>query len=170
MGLRAPDLSERSSTPKQHPITSTMVEEGGDASRAEVAATPRFPWPAIFILLGCNLTEPIVMAVLFPMAPFMVGDWVGQDEVGTWAGMLTSAYNLASVPAGIFWGRLSDRWGRRPCMICLLAGSAFSIIVFGCAGSLRHAMLARCLGGVFSGMGGLVTAGMRDLTTEEQVS
>ena len=110
------------------------------------------------------------MAVLFPMAPFMVGDWVARDEVGTWAGALTSAYNLASVPSGIFWGRLSDRWGRRPCMGMLLMGSASSIIIFGCSGSLLHALLARCLGGLFSGMGGLVTAGMRDLTTEEQRS
>ena len=132
--------------------------------------SPPFPWRAIAILLACNLTEPIVMAVLFPMAPFMVGDWVARDEVGTWAGMLTSAYNFASVPAGIFWGRQSDRWGRRPCMVILLGGSAFSIIVFGCSGSLLHAMLARCLGGLFSGMGGLVTAGMRDLTTVEQRS
>ena len=138
--------------------------------RVAIAAPPTFPWRAIAILLSCNLTEPIVMAVLFPMAPFMVGDWVARDEVGTWAGMLTSAYNFASVPSGVFWGRLSDRWGRRPCMVILLGGSAFSIIVFGCSGSLLHAMLARCLGGLFSGMGGLVTAGMRDLTTVEQRS
>jgi MFS family permease len=138
---------------------------------AEAAATPPpFPWRAIAILLACNLTEPIVMAVLFPMAPFMVGDWVARDEVGTWAGTLTSAYNLASVPSGIFWGRLSDRWGRRPCMGILLMGSACSMVIFGCSGSLLHALLARCLGGLFSGMGGLVTAGMRDLTTEEQRS
>ena len=101
------------------------------ASSAEAVATPPpFPWRVIFILLACNLTEPIVMAVLFPMAPFMVGDWVARDEVGTWAGALTSAYNLASVPSGIFWGRLSDRWGRRPCMGMLLMGSASSIIIF----------------------------------------
>ena len=133
-------------------------------------SAPPFPWRAIFILLACNLTEPIVMAVLFPMAPFMVSDWVGKDDVGTWAGMLSSVYNLFSVPAGIFWGRLSDRWGRRPCMVCLLCGSAISIIVFGFSRSLTHAMLARSLGGLFSGIGGLVTAGMRDLTTEEQRS
>ena len=137
---------------------------------AGAGSSPPFPWKAIFILLACNLTEPIVMAVLFPMAPFMVGDWVARDEVGTWAGMLTSAYNFASVPAGIFWGHMSDRWGRRPCMSILLCGSAISIIVFGCSGSLVHAVLARCLGGLFSGMGGLVTAGMRDLTTEDQRS
>eukprot|EP00966_Prymnesium_polylepis_P225599 5218981-Prymnesium_polylepis.1 len=115
----------------------------------------KFPWPAIFILLACNLTEPIVMAVLFPIAPFMVGDWVPQDDIGTWAGLLTSVFNLASVPAGIYWGRLSDRVGRRPCMTVLLCGSAVSIILFGLSRSLVQATLARCLGGLFSGMGGL---------------
>ena len=81
---------------------------------------PPFPWFSVVILLACNLTEPIVMAVLFPMAPFMVAEWVEADEVGTWAGLLASSFNLASIPAGVFWGQLSDRIGRLPCMVAVL--------------------------------------------------
>ena len=131
---------------------------------------PPFPWFSVVILLACNLTEPIVMAVLFPMAPFMVAEWVEADEVGTWAGLLASSFNLASIPAGVFWGQLSDRIGRLPCMVAVLCGSAVSIVVFGLSTSLSHAMGARVLGGVFSGIGGLVNAGMRDITTESQRS
>ena len=110
------------------------------------------------------------MAVLFPMAPFMVSEWVEVDQVGTWSGMLASAYNLTSILAGVFWGRLSDRVGRVPCIVGVIIGTAASIVLFGLSRSLVHALLARCLGGLFSGMGGLVTAGMRDLTTESQRS
>ena len=108
------------------------------------------------------------MAVLFPMAPFMVSDWVAADEVGTWAGLLTSAYNVASIPAGVFWGRLSDRHGRRPCMAAVMLGSAVSIVFFGTSTTLARAVLARCVGGLFSGINGLVMAGLRDITTAEQ--
>ena len=140
------------------------------AASAAKPETAPFPWRAMLILIAVNLTEPIVMAVLFPMAPFMVAEWVPHDSVGTWAGLLTSAFNLASVPAGIFWGRISDRVGRRPAMLWMLFGSALSMIVFGTAGSLAHAMVARLLGGLFSGIGGLVAATIRELTTESQRS
>ena len=131
-------------------------------------APPAFPYRAVLLLLLTNLTEPIVMAILFPMAPFMVADWVSADEVGSWAGLLTSAYNIASIPASIFWGRLSDRVGRKPCMTALLVGSAACIVGFGLSGSLAQAMCMRCLGGLFSGMTGLVLAAMRDITTDSQ--
>ena len=130
--------------------------------------SPAFPYLSIFLLLMTNLVEPIVMAILFPMAPFMVADWVSADEVGSWAGLLTSAYNIASIPASIFWGRLSDRAGRKPCMATLLVGSAVCIVGFGLSSSLAQAMFWRCLGGLFSGMSGLVLASMRDITTDSQ--
>lgn len=170
-----------------HPNLSTAAASSNKASE------PRFPYKEVLILLGVNLTEPIVMAVLFPsmhahvvspwpaslhiisdmafscvctlaVAPFMVSEWVPQDEVGTWAGMLSSVYNLASIPAAVFWGRLSDTKGRVPVMIAILVGSAVSMVVFGFAGSLTHAVLARVLGGLFSGVGALVTASLREVT------
>ena len=95
-----------------------------DDRATDDAQEPPMPWFGVFILISCNLVEPIVMAMLFPIAPYMVADWVAADEVGTWAGLLTSAYNAASIPAAIFWGRLSDRMGRRPIMLILLCGAA----------------------------------------------
>ena len=129
---------------------------------------PPFPWKGVLILLGVQLTEPIVMAMIFPMAPFMVREWVEVDAVGVWAGALTSAYNLASIPASVFWGRLSDTRGRKPIMIILLIGTAASTILFGLSRSLTHAILARSIGGLFSGIAGVVIASLRDITTEAQ--
>ena len=83
------------------------------------------------ILLACNLTEPIVMAIMFPMAPFMVSEWVHPDRVGMMAGLLTSAFNVASIPAGVFWGKISDIKGRKSCIVVVLSGSAISLVVFG---------------------------------------
>ena len=71
----------------------STVQAGGHGKRPEA---DRFPWRGVAILLTCNLAEPIVMAMVFPVAPYMVADWVPADEVGSWAGLLTSAYNLCS--------------------------------------------------------------------------
>ena len=123
-----------------------------------------FPHLAVFILLACNLTEPIVMAVLFPIAPVMVASWVPEDEVGSWVGLLTSMFQITGVPGSLFWGWLSDKIGRRPCILCILVGSALSLTAFGASTSLETAMLWRLVGGCFSGIGGVVLAAMRDLT------
>ena len=148
--------------------TAAMCQAPTNHLELEVAVEPPFPVRACAILILVNLAEPIVMGVLFPMAPFMVAEWVPADQVGTWAGMLTSAYNLASVPAGIFWGRLSDRVGRRKCMAWNLFGASLSIICFGLSRSLTLALLARLLGGCFGGLSGLVIAGIRDQCTKKQ--
>ena len=93
------------------PVQSTELTATAQPSTQSETEQP-MPWRAIGILITVNLVEPIVMAMLFPVAPYMVADWVSADDVGTWAGLLTSAYNAASIPAGVFWGRLSDRVGR----------------------------------------------------------
>jgi MFS family permease len=122
---------------------------------------PPFPWRAVLILLVCCITEPIVIAVLFPIAPFMVGEWVETDEVGMWAGLLASSYNVGSIGGSIFWGRLSDNKGRLPCIIGVQVGTALLLLLFGLSTSLSYALVMRFIGGLFSGMSGLVTAGIR---------
>ena len=155
---------------------STELTTKPDAKGSPADALPspvekaQMPWRSIAILITCNLCEPIVMAVLFPMAPYFVADQVPADEVGTWAGLLTSAYNAASIPASVFWGRLSDRVGRKPIIVVLLCGTCVSMIAFGFSATLAQALVARCLGGLFSGVGGLVMASIRDVTTPAQRS
>ena len=136
---------------------------------ASPKATP-FPYKAVFILVACQLIEPITIAVLFPIAPFMVADWVPIDEVGSWAGLLTSAFNLAAIPAGVFWGRLSDKVGRKPCIVALEIGSALCLIAVGLSSSLTHALAARFAGGLFGGIGGIVMASIREVAGPEHRS
>jgi MFS family permease len=74
-----------------------------------------------------------------------------ESEISVYAGMVTSAFAFAEFSAGVAWGRLSDRIGRKPVLLTGLAGTALSMLIFGFAPNLPVALLARALGGLLNG-------------------
>jgi MFS family permease len=91
---------------------------------------------------------------IFPYCWYMVKSFnVTNDErqIAMYAGMVTSAFALAEFVASIFWGRLSDRVGRKPVLLTGLAGTGISMIIFGFAPNLPVALFARALGGILNG-------------------
>ena len=48
-------------------------------------------------------------------------------------GQLIAAFSIAQLVAAPFWGRLSDRYGRRPALLIGLLASAIAYVVFGLA-------------------------------------
>jgi len=73
------------------------------------------------------------------------------NSISVYAGMVTSAFTLAEFSTGMMWGRLSDKFGRKPIMITGLVGTGVSAIIFGLAPSLTVALLARTVGGLLNG-------------------
>jgi len=91
---------------------------------------------------------------IFPYIYYMVLSFnITRDErqVAIYAGMVTSAFALAEFSASVFWGRLSDRVGRKPVLLTGLAGTGISMLVFGFAKNFPLALLARALGGILNG-------------------
>ena len=108
---------------------------------------PPFPIKAVGLLLLITLADGIVITFLFPVVPFMVrGYGVAEEDVGYSAGSLASAYNLAQVCSGFFWGRVSDTYGRRPVLLFGLLSTGATVVWFGLAGSLSSAIAARVVG------------------------
>ena len=122
------------------------------------------PWCKVVAICIINISEPIAVTSLFPLAPFMVADWVGQDATGVWAGLLASVYNLSSLVANVAWGHASDRVGRLPCLTVQLIGTAACLLLFGMSTSLVHAIAARAFGGLFGGLTTVTRACMREVT------
>jgi DHA1 family tetracycline resistance protein-like MFS transporter len=67
-----------------------------------------------------------------------------------------------------FWGRLSDRVGRRPVLIFGLLGSAASYVVFAFAGSLSVLYLSRILAGIGGATVPVAQAYIADITPPEK--
>src|SRR5262249_47617951 len=64
---------------------------------------------------------------------------------------IMGAYSLCQLIAAPLWGRLSDRYGRRPILVSSLAGACLSYLVLGFAANIWWLLLARCLGGFMAG-------------------
>ena len=91
---------------------------------------------------------------IFPYIYYMVRDFHITDDkskISVYAGFVTSAFTLAEFATGVFWGKLSDKIGRKPVLLFGLLGTAISVLIFGFAPSLPVALLARALGGLLNG-------------------
>lgn len=51
----------------------------------------------------------------------------------------------------IFWGRLADRFGRKPVLVGSLSGVAFAVALFGFSKTIWQMIILRCFAGVFAG-------------------
>ena len=123
------------------------------------------------------------------------GYGVAEEDVGFSAGSLASAYNLAGLFSGFFWGRVSDSHGRRPVLLFGLLSTGATVVWFGlagtgaapphntrnkpstrhhrkpcrmppCAGSLSSAIVARVVGGLLNSNQAVVRAMLRECTPE----
>ncbi len=91
---------------------------------------------------------------IFPYVYYMILSFdITSDkrQIAVYVGMVTSAFAFAEFSAGVAWGRISDRVGRKPVLLAGLTGTALSMLVFGFASSLPVALLARALGGLLNG-------------------
>lgn len=91
---------------------------------------------------------------IFPYIYYMIEDFhITKDpnQISVYAGMVTSAFTLAEFASSVWWGRLSDKIGRKPVLLCGLIGTAISVLAFGFSKNLSVALFARALGGLLNG-------------------
>jgi MFS family permease len=87
-------------------------------------------------------------SLILPLLPFygkLFG--AGAFEVA----LLFAAYSLGNVFGEIFWGRQSDKWGRRAVLIATTTGAAITYVAFAYAPGLWLAIAIRIVNGFFGG-------------------
>lgn len=108
---------------------------------------------------------------VFPYAYYMVESFhVAENEqkIALFVGMITSAFTFAEFGSGVFWGRLSDKIGRKPVLIMGLIGTAISMLVFGFSPNFPVAIVARALGGLLNGNIGVLQTTVAELVTSKE--
>ncbi|KAK4151270.1 hypothetical protein C8A00DRAFT_17309 [Chaetomidium leptoderma] len=139
--------------------------------RARAMVTPeRPPYPGrqLLILALCRICEPIAFMSIFPYIFHMVKDFNLTDDesqISFYAGMVTSAFTFAEFSTSVFWGRLSDKIGRKPVLLMGMAGTGLSVLIFGFAPNLQVALSARALGGFLNGNIGVLQTTVGELVT-----
>jgi len=128
----------------------------------------------LFILYFCLMVVMIGFGITLPVLPFFIEQQAFTEGVTTGAasmhvGLLTGIFALMQFFFSPIWGRLSDRYGRRPIFLIGLAGYAFSLLLFGLGRDLLLLYGARILGGILSAaVFPTAITYVADLTTEKE--
>ena len=83
-------------------------------------------------------------------------------------GLLIAAFSFAQLATSPLWGKLSDRWGRRPVLLVALAASGVAFIIFALADSLWMLFLSRLAQGAGGGTTGVAQAYVSDSVGHEE--
>lgn len=129
-----------------------------------MAAEPRSPRTALRILFAVILLDLIGFGIVIPILPFL-SPTLGADKLDI--ALIIVAYAVCAGLSGAFWGRLSDRLGRRRVIMICLAGSALSYGMLAFASALWMIYAARAFAGLVAGNFGVASAMVADITPPE---
>jgi MFS transporter, DHA1 family, tetracycline resistance protein len=123
--------------------------------------------PSFFLSpLGIVFTTVVIdlvgFGIILPILPLWAEEFGASP---TQIGLLTASYAVAQLLFAPVWGRLSDRYGRRPVILASLAGSAIAALLIGLAGTLVLLFIARVLQGVAGASYAAAQAYVADVTT-----
>lgn len=135
---------------------------------------------AYVILFTIVFLDMVGFGIIIPLLPYYGQTFAGEiQQIGSFLGVsmapeglviavLFSVYSLMQFVFSPVWGRLSDRFGRRPVLLWNLFGSVLAYIIFGVAGSLFVLFLSRVIQGVAGAKIATAQAYIADITPPEK--
>lgn len=110
-------------------------------------------------LIGFGVIIPLLPVLSLEMGatPFQVG-------------VFLSVYSFVQFLFSPWWGKLSDRYGRRRILLFCLAGEVFAYSIFAVARSVEGILFARALSGFFGASLSTASAAISDITPPNQRS
>ena len=150
----------------------------------------------VFLTLFIDL---VGFSIIFPLFPAMLDyylppeeegsflafivDWLGKSSRSDgsfgdstflahvlFGGFLGSLYSLLQFVFAPFWGRLSDRYGRKPILFLTILGNMLGYLMWAFSGSFWLLIASRILSGTSSGNLSVATAAVADITVAEKRS
>ncbi len=116
------------------------------------------------VLFAVVLIDLIGFGIVIPILPFL-SPQLGADHIDI--ALIIVTYSACAGIFAPFWGKLSDRRGRKPVIMICLLGAALSYVMLGLASELWMIFLARGFAGVMAGNFGVASAMMADISTPE---
>lgn len=116
---------------------------------------------SLWTLLSVVVLDLIGFGIVIPILPFYAEAYGASAFV---LGLLVTSFAGMQFLMAPIWGRLSDRFGRRPVILLTIAGTSIALLICGLAQSLFWLFVGRVLGGIFGANIGIATAYITDLT------
>lgn len=114
----------------------------------------------VFVIIFIDL---LGFSLILPLLPYYAKQF---NATSFEIGLLVAVYALAQFLAAPLFGRLSDRFGRRPVLLISLAGNVFSFVLLGLAANLWMLFAARILAGIIGSNISVAQAYITDVTDE----
>lgn len=121
------------------------------------------PSPLVALFIVCVI-DVLGFGILIPLIPYMATQFGASPAIIT---PILGTYSLCQLLAAPIWGRLSDRFGRRPILITSMAGACVSYLILAGAHSVTMLLVARALAGFMAGNLSAAMAYASDISTPE---
>lgn len=127
----------------------------------QTGAAPSASRPALFVLFGVVFINLVGFGIVVPLLPFY-----GQTlDAPPWqVALMFSAYSLGQFFAEPFWGRLSDRIGRKPVLLMTVIANALGYLMLAFAPNIWLAIGIRLFTGLGAGNISTVQGYVADVT------
>jgi MFS family permease len=119
------------------------------------------------VLMAAAFVDMVGFAMVFPLLPFYAVRLGGEGQAWL-VGPMIASFSIAQLASSPVWGRLSDRYGRRPVLLSGLFASALAFLVFGFATSVGLLFASRIVQGLGGGTTGVIQAYVSDTTDPSQ--
>ncbi len=117
------------------------------------------------VLMATVFVDMVGFLIVHPLLPFYAESL---GATATMVGLLVAIFAAAQLLSSPYWGRLSDRYGRRPLLIAGLLISAAAFGLFGFATSIWMLFVFRFVQGVGGGTVGVVQAYVSDAVPPDE--
>jgi len=115
-------------------------------------------------LIITAFVDMVGLLMVIPLMPFYARQLGASGVV---IAILVSAFTAAQLLSAPIWGRVSDRYGRRPALLIGLGAAAVAYVVFAYATSIWLLLLSRVVQGAGGGTTGVVQAYVADSVKPE---
>lgn len=111
------------------------------------------------VLIAVNFVDMIGFMIVLPLLPFYALKLHASPEM---IGAMIASFSIAQLVSAPVWGRVSDRFGRRPALLIGLSASAIAYVVFGFAQTVWLLFASRLVQGAGGGTTGVAQAYVAD--------
>lgn len=113
----------------------------------------------LIVLIAVCFVDMVGLMIVAPLMPYYALRFHAQEWMVGW---LISAFAMAQLVSSPLWGRISDRYGRRPALIVGLVAAGIAYLFFGFATSLTVLFVSRLVQGLGGGTTGVAQAYVAD--------
>ncbi|HEX9894485.1 MAG TPA: MFS transporter [Gemmatimonadales bacterium] len=121
--------------------------------------SPQVEFRELWVLVTASGVDMVGFAMVLPLMPFYA---LRLNATPEQIGLLVASYSIAQLLFAPVWGRVSDRYGRRPAMLIGLTAATVAYVVFAFADSLWLLFASRIIQGAGGGTTGVAHAYVAD--------